>query len=108
MNIYVGNLSYQTGESEIRTLFEEHGEVQTVKIVKDRDTGRPRGFAFVEMEQDPGNAAIEALQGVELNGRNIQVNEAHERKPAPSRNNFSRGGSGGGGNRRFDDRRSNF
>jgi len=98
MNIYVGNLSYQTSESEIRALFEQHGEVQTVKIVKDRDTGRPRGFAFVEMDDETGNAAIEAIQGVEVNGRAVQVNEAHERKPAPQRSNFNHGN-----NRRFED-----
>ena len=98
MNIYVGNLSYQVTEAELRSLFEQHGEVQTVKIVMDRDSGRPRGFAFVEMEAETGNAAIEALQGVELNGRNIQVNEAHERKPQQPRSNFRQGGN----DRRYD------
>lgn len=71
MNIYVGNLSFQASEEELRQLFEQHGEVQSVKIIKDRDTNRPRGFAFIEMEDEAGNAAIEALNGIEVGGRAI-------------------------------------
>ena len=81
MNIYVGNLNFGMTEDDVRTLFAPHGEVHSVKMIVDRQTGRPRGFAFVEMEQSNAQAAIEALNGVDVNGRNIQVNEAKERKP---------------------------
>lgn len=91
-NIYVGNLSYDATEPEISALFEEFGSVQRVNVVMDRDTGRPRGFAFVEMSDDSeGDAAIKALDGTELGGRNLTVNEARPRA--------SRSGGGGGGDR---------
>ena len=80
MNIYVGNLNYSTTEEGIRALFEAHGEVETVKIITDRDTGRPRGFGFVEMPNDEeGQTAITAVDGAELDGRNLKVNEARPR-----------------------------
>ena len=79
-NIYVGNLSFEATEDEIRGLFEEHGEVLKVNLVTDRDTGRPRGFGFVEMaDANQGQAAIEQLNGRELGGRSLKVNEAKER-----------------------------
>jgi RNA recognition motif-containing protein len=81
MNIYIGNLSYNAGEDEIRTLFEEYGEVHTVKLVSDRETGRLKGFGFIEMEQIGGRQAIEALNGQDFNGRDLIVNEARERTP---------------------------
>ena len=94
MNIFVGNLSFDATENDIRTAFEAHGAVSTVNIVMDRETGRPRGFAFVEMPDGAeAKAAIEALNLTEINGRNITVNEA---RPKPER----RGGGGGGGGRR--------
>ena len=89
-NIYVGNLSFEATEDEIRGLFEEHGEVLKVNLVTDRDTGRPRGFGFVEMaDANQGRTAIEQVNGRELGGRTMTVNEA---KPRAAR-------SGGGGQR---------
>ena len=89
--LYVGNLSWDTTEDTLRLAFEQDGRrVNEVHIVSDRDTGRPRGFAFVEMGSDAdAQASIEALDGADLDGRNIKVNEAQERQP--------RGGGGGGG-----------
>mgnify|MGYP003573822930 CR=1 FL=1 len=75
--LYVGNLSFQSTEDELRDLFSQYGEVQSVRVISDRDTGRSRGFAFVEMED--GGKAIQALDGYELGGRNLKVNEARER-----------------------------
>ena len=95
MNIYVGNLPYQITEEELKTAFEEYGEVTSVKIVIDRETGRSKGFAFVEMSDDTkGGSAIEELDGAELLGRTLRVNEA---RPRPQRNGG--GGGGRGGNR---------
>jgi len=91
MRIFVGNLSYQTTEDQLTDLFSEAGQVESATIVTDRDTGRSRGFAFIEMEPAAAAAAIEKFNGVELNGRTINVNEA---RPRPERN-F--GGGGGGG-----------
>jgi cold-inducible RNA-binding protein len=95
MNIYVGNLSFDAGESDVRQLFEAHGQVSSVSIIEDKFTGRPRGFAFVEMAQDAeAQAAIAALNGKDLKGRPLTVNEARPRTE-------NRGGGGGGfrGNR---------
>ncbi len=93
-NIYVGNLSYDTTEEELRSVFAEHGEVVNVNIITDRETGRPRGFGFVEMaDAEQGRAAIEQVNGRDVGGRNLTVNEA---KPRADR---SRGGGGGGGRR---------
>ena len=92
MKIYVGNLSFDTVESEVRELFSQYGEVADVTLITDRETGRPRGFGFVEMRSDEAaRDAIGALDGNEVGGRNIKVNEA---KP---RNNDRGGGGGGGG-----------
>ena len=89
INIYVGNLSYTASEDDIRQAFEEHGEVATVSIIKDRETGRSRGFAFVEMpDQEQANTAIEKLNQQEIAGRAVNVNEARPRQ--------ERGGGGGG------------
>ena len=88
-NIYVGNLSFDASESDIRTLFETHGTVEKINLVTDRETGRPRGFGFIEMEtEDSGRAAIAALDGQDHMGRNLKVNEAKPRE--------NRGGGGGG------------
>ena len=78
-NIYVGNLSFDSTESDVRQLFEEYGTVDEVKLITDRDTGRPRGFGFVEMSSG-GDEAIRALDGKELGGRNLKVNEARPRE----------------------------
>lgn len=91
MNIYVGNLSYQTTEDDLRTVFLNHGEVTTVAIITDRYSGRSRGFGFVEMAgDDEARSAIEAVDGTEVQGRQLRVNEAKPRGP-------SGGGGGGGG-----------
>jgi RNA recognition motif-containing protein len=85
-NIYVGNLSYNSTEESLRTLFEQYGTVQSTNLITDRDTGRPRGFGFVEMDDsDAAQAAIEALNGVELDGRALKVNEAKPREPRQQR-----------------------
>ena len=90
MRLYVGNLSYDAGEDELRAAFEPHGAVTDVRVVRDRETGRSRGFGFVEFgTPEEGNKAIEAMNGVELSGRAIVVNEARERT--------DRAGQGGGG-----------
>ena len=81
MNIYVGNLSYSLSEEELRDAFAAHGEVSSVKILSDRETGRSRGFGFVEMpNQSEGEAAIEQLNGKDLGGRALRVNEARPRE----------------------------
>jgi len=77
--IYVGNLPFSATEDEIRELFAKHGQVVSVKLINDRDTGRPRGFGFVEMESEGAAAAIAALNGTEFGGRGLRVNEAKER-----------------------------
>jgi len=79
--IYVGNLPFSATESEIRELFSAHGAVHEVTLLTDRETGRPRGFGFVQMDDKEAAAAIQALDGTEFGGRNLRVNEAHERKP---------------------------
>ncbi len=97
-NIYVGNLSFNAGENEVRALFEPFGQVDRVQIVTNRDTGQPRGFAFVEMADDAqGEAAINALNGKEAFGRALTVTEAKPRAERPQGRSF--GGRGGGGGR---------
>jgi len=92
--IYVGNLPWSTTSASLETLFSEHGSVQSAEVVADRETGRSRGFGFVEMDTDEaGQKAIEALNGIEVDGRAITVNEARERAP--------RSGGGGGGGRGY-------
>jgi RNA recognition motif-containing protein len=83
MNIYAGNLPYQITEDELRALFAEYGDVATAKIIIDRDSGRSKGFGFVEMPDDSqARAAIEALNGSDIQGRNVVINEA---RPRPER-----------------------
>jgi RNA recognition motif-containing protein len=84
--IYVGNLSYGSTDESLRSLFSAHGQVESVAVITDRDTGRSKGFGFVEMgSDDEARAAISALDGAELDGRRIRVNEANEkpRRDAP-------------------------
>ncbi|MCX7908729.1 MAG: RNA-binding protein [Ignavibacteria bacterium] len=88
MNIYVGNLSFSTTQEELENLFSQYGEVESVRIVRDRQTGRSRGFGFVEMKAEQGKVAIQELNGKEFGGRNILVNEAKQQE-RPQRN-FSR------------------
>jgi RNA recognition motif-containing protein len=97
--LYVGNLSYNVTEPELREVFAENGRnVVEVKIVMDRDTGRPRGFAFVEMgSDDEASQAIQTLTGREVQGRAINVSEARERTPRAGGGGYGGGGGGGGG-----------
>jgi RNA recognition motif-containing protein len=89
MNIYIGNMSFDTTEEQLRQAFEGFGEVSTVNIITDKYSGQPRGFAFVEMSSnDEANAAISGLNGKDLNGRTLNVNEAKPRKQ-----NNNRGGN---------------
>ncbi len=90
MKLYVGNLSFDTSEDALRTMFAEHGEVASATLVMDRETGRPRGFGFVEFSDDShARAAMDALNGKSVDGRDLTVNEAKPRE--------NRGGGGGGG-----------
>lgn len=89
MNIYVGNLPYKAQEDEIKDMFTSFGDVASVRIITDHETGRSKGFGFVEMEDDEqAKAAIEELNGVEMLGRPLTVNEARPRAPRPPRGNF--------------------
>lgn len=98
--IYVGNLSFQTPENEVRRVFEEFGSVRSVTVITDRETGRSKGFGFVEMDEDDAAKAIEHLSGSELNGRPLTVNEA---KPLIRRSSGQGQGDyrGGAANRRM-------
>ena len=89
--IYVGNLPFSATEQDVRALFEAHGAVQSVALINDRETGRPRGFGFVEMSSADAQRAIQSLNGKDMGGRPLKVNEAQD-KP--------RGGGGGGGGHR--------
>ena len=89
--IYVGNLPFTATEDELKELFGQHGTVHSVNLINDRETGRPRGFGFVEMDDSEATAAISALNGHEMDGRALNVNEARDRP--------KRSGGGGGGNR---------
>ena len=94
-NIYVGNLSYDATENDIRDAFSQHGEVSSVNVITDRETGRPRGFAFVEMpKSEEAQNAIQQVNETEIAGRAVKVNEA---RPKEDR----RGGGGGGGRDRY-------
>jgi len=91
--MFVGNLSFQTSESDIRSAFEQYGNVESVTIINDRETGRSKGFGFVEMNEDDAQKAIASLSGSQLDGRALTVNEA---KPMVKRD-FGGGGDRGGG-----------
>ena len=92
--LYVGNLPWSTNSASLETMFAQHGAVRSAEVISDRETGRSRGFGFVEMETEEGSqAAIQALNGAEMEGRALTVNEARERTPR------SGGGGGGGGGR---------
>jgi RNA recognition motif-containing protein len=99
--LYVGNLSFQATEDEVRDLFAEYGAVESVAWINDRDTGRFRGFCFIEMDNASAQKAIEELDGKEIGGRNLRVNEA---KP---RENRSGGGRNGGGRSNYNRSNSN-
>lgn len=104
-NIFVGNLDFNTSEEELRQLFEAYGQVDRVSIMTDRETGRSRGFGFVEMvNAEDGEKAIAALNGTQVGGRKLNVNEARPKAERPAgggggRDRGGRGGGGGGRNR---------
>jgi len=91
MNLFVANLDFNMDDNELRSVFEPYGDVQSAKVILHRDTGRSRGFGFVEMEDDSAREAIDALNEQEVNGRVLVIKEAEERRERSS------GGSGGGG-----------
>jgi RNA recognition motif-containing protein len=100
--LYVGNLSFQTTEEELNGIFSQFGAVESVTIITDRDTGRSKGFGFVVMEQADADKAIEQLNGSQLGGRNLTVNEARPMvKREFSDRGRGRGGGGGGGRKRY-------
>jgi RNA recognition motif-containing protein len=87
--LFVGNLPFSATEAEVRSLFEQYGRVEDVKIINDRDTGRPRGIAYVDMPASDAQDAFEHVNGIEMNGRVLRVDQARDRSPRPQR-----GGSG--------------
>jgi RNA recognition motif-containing protein len=102
--IYVGNLPFSATEAEVRTLFSQHGTVESVTLPTDRETGRPRGFGFVEMSQADASRAIQNLNGHDMGGRALRVNEAQDKPRTggggrPGGGGGYRGGGGGGGGR---------
>jgi len=101
MKLYVGNLSFQTTSEDLQQLFAQAGTVESASVVEDRDTGRSRGFGFVEMaSKEEGEKAIEQFNGTDMNGRNLTDNEARPREDRGNRGGGGgRGGYGGGGNR---------
>src|SRR5580704_12646721 len=101
--IYVGNLPFSASEADVRTLFSQHGTVESVSLPTDRETGRPRGFGFVEMSQADAARAIQSLNGKDLGGRALRVNEAEDkpRGGGGGGGGYRGGGGGGGGGRRF-------
>lgn len=104
-NIFVGNLDFAATESSVRSLFEPFGNVERVNLVTDRDTGRSRGFAFVEMtDSAQADQAIAALNGTNLEGRALNINEARPKTEGGGRGGFSRGQGGGGGRQRREPR----
>jgi RNA recognition motif-containing protein len=94
--IFVGNLPFTADESSVRALFEQHGTVDSVALINDRETGRPRGFGFIEMPKSDAAKAIQSLNGQDMGGRALKVNEAQD-KPRTG----GGGGGGGGGGRRW-------
>ncbi len=99
--LYVGNLPFTATEAEVNEMFGKHGTVHSVALINDRETGRPRGFGFVEMDDEAATAAISALNGQEMGGRDLKVNEAQDkpRRTGGGGGGGGYGGGGGGGNR---------
>ncbi len=84
-NIYVGNLPWSTTDADLRNMFSAHGEVTSAHVIEDRETGRSRGFGFVEMDEEGARNAIQALNGADMQGRSLKVNEAQPRESRPAR-----------------------
>lgn len=102
MNVYVGNLSYDMSEDDLRAEFSPFGEVDSARIISDRDTGRSKGFGFVEMpNDDEARKAMDALNGKDVGGRQLKVNEARPKEDRPRRTGGFGGGRGGGGGGRW-------
>lgn len=105
MNIFIAGLSYNISDSDLAELFAEYGEVTSAKVISDRETGRSKGYGFVEMEDEAGNKAIEELNGAEIDGKTLSASVARPKSDAPRRsfdgggNRGGGGGYGGGGNR---------
>ena len=97
VKLFVGNLPWSVGDSELTEIFAAHGSVQSARVISDRDTGRSRGFGFVEMETDDISALIRATDGHEVDGRNLRVNQAEDKESGGRRGGG--GGGGGGGDR---------
>ena len=98
MKLYVGNLAFQTSSDDLQRLFAQAGTVESASVIEDRDTGRSRGFGFVEMaSKEEGQKAIEQYDGKEVNGRNLKVNEAKAREDRGARGGFGGNRNGGGG-----------
>mgnify|MGYP000499628245 CR=1 FL=1 len=98
MNIFVGNLSYQATDEDLKAAFEAYGQVSSASVIIDKFTGKSRGFGFVEMPNaEEGQRAIQALNDSEIKGRQVKVNEARPREDRPPRRDFGGGGGGGGG-----------
>ncbi|HUO45728.1 MAG TPA: RNA-binding protein [Acidimicrobiia bacterium] len=100
MKLYIGNLPFRTTSEDLAAAFRRFGEVTSAQVLIDRDTGRSRGFGFVEMDDDEARRAIDEMDGADLGGRRIVVNESRPMSPRPPRP----GGSGGGGDDRYRDR----
>ena len=99
MNIFVSNINYATKDYQLQELFSEFGDVQSCKIITDRETGKSRGFGFVEMSDEEGGQAIESLNGKEFNGKQLNVSEAKPREEKPRRSYDNNRGGGYGNNR---------
>ena len=103
--LFVGNLPFDATEDSVRSLFTAHGTVESCKLISDRETGRPRGFGFIEMSNADASRAMQALNGQDFQGRALKVNEAQERERSGGGGGGGggghRGGGGGGGNRRY-------
>ena len=100
--LYVGNLPYDVTDSDLQSMFEPHGRVQSAQVIMDRDTGRSKGFGFVEMDTDQeAQAAIAAVNGRDMNGRSLTVNEARPREERGGGRGFSGGRGGSSGGRRY-------
>ncbi|NTW01104.1 MAG: RNA-binding protein [Oscillochloris sp.] len=92
VKLFVGNLPWSVGDAELTEIFANHGDVQSARVISDRDTGRSRGFGFVEMETSDLNALLKATDGYEVDGRNLRVNQAEDKAASPRRSFNDRGG----------------